>query len=552
MSGFYITNAPVSNEQLTEKYKFLHTRGINVSTIDIETPFPLHIAISSAKETGITVPVLFDGTIYNKGDLLENGNVLSNEVVLYALYKKYGESTAKYLNGGFSFIVYDSEQKIIYGARDRLGEKPFFYRHTNDTLECSSSLKAICSGNKFTINENAKNMYMRFGWIYDSECIFNEVKKLPAGHYFIYNLETKRIRIEKYWDIKKEYHREYPKLDRTGTLKYLDELIEDSIRIRIPKDEYCGMGISSGTDSFSIFNYLRNLCVDIPLYSVVPKFSTKCYNEYPLALEHVKAVDPEKDIVATFLTDTECIEGLSTYTNIYDEPNSDFSCIITNKLFQKMRIHGNARIAFSGIGADDFLFGKPIYGRFFNHIKNYILTSSVLGRYNPNICSNDFSEILDPSDRMSLQRYNTKTYLPNLLVKEDVASQYNGIEVRSPFCDYRLVEFTDSVDLGILFYGNTYKYLLKQIALDKFGINFFNSAKRGFAPEIVELFKIRPIVETIKDTLSTDNVQRYFPEIPYSAVTESFKYMSVTSAQCLLNLYMYIKVMLNYDNDIFK
>ena len=63
----------------------------------------------------------------------------------------------------------------------------------------------------------------------------------------------------------------------------------------------------------------------------------------------------------------------------------------------------------------------------------------------------DFSNILDNNDLLSLQRYNIKTYLPNLLVKENIASTHNGVEVINPFCDYRLVEFLNTLDIEVLY-----------------------------------------------------------------------------------------------------
>lgn len=534
MSGFYVTDIPTDIERLETKCGYLRSRGECVS---VGHDGPLYIGATCG---------LLDGTIYNKSDLWQYGDTDSK--IIHNLYKAHGEEMVKRLNGSFAFVLYDREKHVLFGARDRFGEKPFFYRIAGG-IECSSSLKAICSGSQFPVNENARSMYIRFGWIYDSECIFEGIHKLPAGHYFTYDLQSHEFRITKYWDVDKSYHAQY-KVSHEEVAEYLDSLIADAIKIRVP-DGKIGMGISSGTDSFSIYNYLRGMGYEPELFSIVPKYMTACYNEYPKALEHVRAVDPHKEISVLQLTNDDCVAGLDEYVASYEEPNSDFSCIITNRLFDQVRKRG-MKVAFSGIGADDFLFGKPIYGRFFNNIAGYILTSSILSQacQKPVPCNDSFAQVLDPGSAMSLQWYNVKTYLPNLLVKEDVASQQHGVEVRSPFCDYRIAEFASNVGESVLYQKGVFKYLLKQIVLDKFKVDFFGEPKRGFAPEIRTLVTVRPIAERLHSVLTRESLAEWFPEISYADVEGAFKYATVQTAQCLLNLYMYITVMQNYRDRV--
>lgn len=128
-----------------------------------------------------------------------------------------------------------------------------------------------------------------------------------------------------------------------------------------------------------------------------------------------------------------------------------------------------------------------------------------------------------------------------------VASQKLGIELRNPYCDYRIVEFTNSIDLNLLFFGKEFKYMLKKIVLDKFGVNLFNNRKRGFAPEIVELIKIPAVHDMIKNIITEESIEFYFPELEFDSIKSNFDSYTVFSAQCLLNLYMYISVMDGYD-----
>ena len=551
MSGFYVSNKVIGSDKVNAKCQYLRLRGSYRNECILTKPDVLHAVSMLQHEVQASQPlVLIDGTIYNAGSF-DCGS--SDESILYSLYDSYGASMLNQLNGSFSFVIYDANRHVLFGARDRLGEKPFFYSIHDDVIECSSSLKSICSGKRYTIDDNAKNMYIRFGWIYDSACIFKEVHKLQAGHYFEYNLVTHEMVITKYWDVTQEFHSNQPVLSREYTVEYLDNLLTDAIRIRMSSEYNMGMGISSGTDSFSIYNYLRCMNYDIPLFSIVPKYTQNHYNEYPEALEHVKTVAPDKNICVKYLDDNETIKGIVDYSSLYDEPNSDFSCIITQLLFGHIRTHNDIRVAYSGIGADDCLFGKPIYGRFFGRVNEYKLTSSALESHcNDSItCCNDFGNMLDDTDMVSMQRYNLKTYLPNLLVKEDIASQYYGIDVRSPFCDYRIVEFASSVSLPILFHGGVYKYLLKQLILNKYNIDFMNNPKRGFAPQIAEIMKIKTINDMVLDTLTFNNMTKYFPEIPFETVGNTSSRSPIKNAQVLLNLYLYISVMEYYKSNVF-
>ena len=499
------------------------------------------------KESNIThcndLYILLDGTIYNKNDYSDDFYFSNDEDFLICMYRKYSYSMLTKLNGDFAFVIIDRKNKTVFGARDRLGKKPLFYSNVLG-FECSSSLKSIQCDKTIKINDRAKKMYMKFGFIYDTECIFEGTYKLQAAHYFVYDLVARHISVQKYWDINEQ--NEHQVLDKQNTIDRLDYLIDDAIKRRIQKDSIIGMGISAGVDSFSIFNYLCMNEIDPALFNIVPKFSSESYNEYPIALEHVHSVRPEKDINVCKLSDADCYTGLYNYFSLYDEPNSDFSCIITNLLFSNMRAKG-ITLAFSGIGADDILFGKISYFSYLNDISSYSVSSSVLGKYIIDSTDiDDFRNNLVSNEPVSMQRYDINTYLCNLLVKEDIASQANGIDIRTPFCDYRIVEFTNSIPLDILYYDGQLKYLLKKIVLDKFHVNLFNQPKHGFAPDIKEILKIAAIREDIKKNLTNEIMQYLFPEISYEDVENAFNKSTTSNSNFILNLYLYTKMIMNY------
>lgn len=554
MSGFFLSSSILADDILQSKGMFLNSRVQHNEKLTITKRKSLcyaHTIIEEITDTNADV-VLLDGNIFNKESFTDL-NKESDRHFLLHLYRKYGEEMLTKINGSFSFVLYDSDKNILFGAKDRLGEKPLYYSLHNGNFECSSSLKSLCCGKRCSINENAKNLYIRYGWIYDSECIFNEVHKVAAGEYFLYDVNTNEIKISKYWTIPNNTESLDSMDNEDLVITKLDELISDSVSIRLSEDDTIGMGISSGTDSFTIYSCLLNSGCDVPLFNIVPKHSISIYDEFPLANRHVKSINPSKHIERIALSDADCIKGLDDSTLLYDEPNSDFSCIITSSLFRIMHQNYGITLAFSGIGADDILFGKPIYKYFLDKIERYELSSSVLSEFciTPPGCSDAYRRLLSNDDILSLQHYDIKTYLPNLLIKEDVVSQNYGISIRNPFCDYRLVEYCSMLDIDLLYKNKRFKYLLKELLLKKFNINFFNDSKRGFAPEITTLFGISDIRERIMDILNITNMNKFFPEIPFNVVNNAInENITVKHAQLLLNLYFYISIISNYNDNI--
>lgn len=547
MNGFYFTTCQYNSDILHRKYKVLSARGTTVTEKNIG-----NITMISSRYNMIgmyndtNIYIVGDGNIYNNKAL---GYHCSMPAMISSLYTKYETNLVTLLNGKFSFVIYDKAKHLVYGARDRLGETPFFYKLTNGTLECSSSLKALCIGQQHDINPHARHMYMKYGFIYDSACIFADIHKLPAGHYFTYNTETHEFHLHQYWDQNWDFSEKFENIDNQDkTIDLITDLIDDAIRIRLPDDLHTGIGVSSGTDAFSIYMFLLKHNIDLQLFNIIPDQSHSS-NEYSKACKHVHQVTPYKPINGYILTDNDYVQGFNDYFSYYDEPNSDFSCIITDILFKQMSATNSITTALSGIGADDIFYGKPRYGKFLDNINTYYMSESELENYcDEPLIITDFSELLSADNILTMQHYDIKTYLPNLLVKEDIASSHNSIDIRSPYCDYRLVELLNSLDKDIIYDGHNYKYLLKRIILNEFSVDFFAEKKKGFFPNLNRIKGIREITDDINDTVTPHTVSDFFPEIN---INKLFKSGSALSIRTQLNLYAYIKMIEYYRSNIF-
>src|SRR5690606_15980034 len=153
--------------------------------------------------------IVFNGEIYNyldiKATLLAKGhlfNTTSDTEVICAAYLEYGENCVDHFNGMFAFVIYDERKQLLFGARDRMGQKPFYYYHQGPHFEFASQISAIRLGHKnLSLSDRAISNYMVWGYIPDPDSIFNEIKKLPPGHSFTFHLNSGRYNEKQYWDI---------------------------------------------------------------------------------------------------------------------------------------------------------------------------------------------------------------------------------------------------------------------------------------------------------------------------------------------------------------
>jgi len=202
-----------------------------------------------------SLSIVFNGEIYNyralSKDHLNDVKLKTNSdtEVICAMYEKYGVSCVKFFNGMFSFVILDKKAKILYGARDRLGKKPFYYYQSDKGFEFSSQLSQIQVGNDFTINSQARLFFLINGCIPDPLSIYNEVKKLSPGHYFVYNLEVKEFKDYEYWNLFCNSNQfDCPKTYKEAKEK-VKELLDDAVSIRLNSDVPLGAFLSGGIDS---------------------------------------------------------------------------------------------------------------------------------------------------------------------------------------------------------------------------------------------------------------------------------------------------------------
>src|SRR5262249_47179184 len=195
--------------------------------------------------------IAYNGEIYNYRDLrrlLEGRGhafrTASDTEVILEAYRAWGEDCVAELNGMFAFALYDAEARRLFVARDRVGEKPLFYRHTGEAFACASELKALLAdpGVPRELDLDALDHYLAYGYVPGRLCMLRGMHKLPAAHVLTYELDTGDLEVRPYWTLPEPA----PADDAAGLEAELETLLEDSVRRRLIADVPVGILLRGG------------------------------------------------------------------------------------------------------------------------------------------------------------------------------------------------------------------------------------------------------------------------------------------------------------------
>jgi asparagine synthase (glutamine-hydrolysing) len=515
---------------------------------------------------GAHLHIVFNGEIYNyreiKKDLIQRGYAFSTESdteVICAAYLAHGEECVKFFNGMFAFVIYDEKKRVLFGARDRLGQKPLYYFHKGVQFEFSSQISSIALFHDgLSISYESILNYLRWGYIPDPDSIYNEIKKLPAGSSFVFDLTSGKYSENSYWNLDKEGNHTFS--GSYGEAKdVLGDLIHDAVTKRMIADVPLGIFLSGGVDSSLVAAMAaKNNAEKVKTFSV--KFNEKGFDESDYALKVASHLGTEHHTI-------ECNynEGLGLIDDFhlyYDEPFADSSAIPSMLLSKYTRKH--VTVALSGDGGDESFLGYHRYNwirvaeRFYktppflrplilSGLKNFphyrtkviskVLSSpNVEQAYLNMISSTDLSYIDTPSKNVEItykdflfhdgkniyeraSDFDLKTYLNgDINTKVDRASMAFSLEARSPFLDYRVVEFARSLPTEFKFKKNVQKRILKDLLYDYVPPQYFDRPKSGFTMPFKEWFR-NDLREYVLDELSPNGLNS-IPSIKVDEVSE--------------------------------
>jgi len=202
--------------------------------------------------------IVFNGEIYNFKELRRqldadesSWHSNSDTEVILAAYAKWGPSCVEHFNGMFALAIWDRQEKLLFAARDRMGEKPFFYHFSNEGFAFASRPRALfrlLPGLSEELDQQALRWFIEAGYVPTPSSIFRSVRKLPPAHWL--TLQNGELTIQRYWDFRHiapetawEHRKEEDLLDE------LDELLSRSVQLRMVSDVPIGAFLSGGVDS---------------------------------------------------------------------------------------------------------------------------------------------------------------------------------------------------------------------------------------------------------------------------------------------------------------
>lgn len=309
-----------------------------------------------------TVTIVLNGEIYNHKDLRARLQRLGHRFrsgtdteVLLAAYHSWGRDCLAQLRGMFAFAIHDAEASVVFLARDRAGEKPLFYHHAQGRLSFASELKALLLDSSIPrrLDIDGLHEYLAYGYVAGGRSILHGVRKLPAGHAAVYDLETDSLRVDPYWQLPSAAPGEE---DDEALADQLEGLLSEAVQEQLVADVPVGVLLSGGLDS-SIVTALAARLSSSPVRTFTISFPGHgSYDEAP----HAQLV---ADYLGTRHTRLDAepatVDLLPTLARQYDEPLADSSMIPTYLVSQRIREH--ATVALGGDGADELFGGYPHY-----------------------------------------------------------------------------------------------------------------------------------------------------------------------------------------------
>ena len=444
--------------------------------------------------------IVFNGEVYNfsalRTELEKQGHRFKGngdtEVVL-AAYQEWGENCLGRFNGMFALAIYDrgnaETAPSLFFARDRAGKKPFYYLHNGKHFQFASELKAIDGGSG--LDAQALNFYLALGYVPGELCLASGVKKLPAAHAARLDLNTAKLRVWRYWSLP----------DNTATGREsgddlandVESLLMDSVKLRLTSDVPLGVLLSGGLDSsLVVAAAARQLSQPVKTFTIsLPGTS---YDEAPFAKRVAEYYATDHHVLEVSKPSIDFLDELSGFV---DEPIADSSLIPAFMVSKLTRKH--VTVALGGDGGDELFGGYTDYptsladqrrfgwlpapilkaagrlaarlpagvrGRnrlaslqggplqqmiwgspyFDVALRRRIFTQSQLQELGTELDAPErwllglYQKGRDPVDSMTRTHFGS--ILPDdFLVKVDRASMANSLEMRSPFLDYRLMEY---------------------------------------------------------------------------------------------------------------
>ena len=313
--------------------------------------------------------IVFNGEIYNflalRTELKDAGYAFrghSDTEVLLALFASHGPRHAlRAARGMFALAAWDGHERVLYLARDRMGEKPLYYGWLGDNFTFASELRGLFAHNDWSgrIDRDALASYLRYNCVPGSLSIFAGIRKLEPGKLLTLPAGQREPRIESYWDSEKAF--EAARLESWADtdalfLASLDELLTSAVRDQMVSDVPLGAFLSGGVDSSLVVALMQSQS-SRPVRTFTVGFGEAEFDESRHAREVAKRLGT--DHTEAHLSGEDALARVPELPACYDEPFADSSQVPTMLVSEVARRH--VTVSLSGDGGDELFGGYTRY-----------------------------------------------------------------------------------------------------------------------------------------------------------------------------------------------
>ena len=511
--------------------------------------------------------IVFNGEFYGfldvKKELDYNWQTTSDTEVILALYHKYGKDDfIMHVRGMFALAMWDEKEQVFIAARDRFGEKPFYYAITKDNeIIFASEIKAILASGLLEpeISTESLTHYLQHLYVHPHHSIYKNIHVLPPAHYLVF--QNDRLHIKRYWDLPAKQISISKEDAKDECYRLLKKAVKDQLIADVP----VGCFLSGGLDSSTI-TALASLQTTHQLTTISFSFGK---NNSELPYSRAVAEKYKTNNIELHQDDFNMAHWFEKMTTIYDEPFADSSNIPTFLISQL----GSQRfkVILTGDGGDELMAGysgwyRPLYNihhpdgikaktknfikrRLHSKYRNYNIAEihlqqnryfnekelSLLTKFKPGHSFDKFTEQpynnVDAAMRMDLQ-----DYMPgDILVKTDRAAMANSLELRAPFLDVDFAEFCIALPEDLKIDNRSDKILMRESFKELWPASIVNRHKQGFGAPVQEWLLQKDMQQLKKDFLLDQNNKIYdwlnYPEtVKYTAKNNYQTWLLLTLA----------------------
>ncbi|GAA4157019.1 asparagine synthase (glutamine-hydrolyzing) [Chryseobacterium ginsenosidimutans] len=479
----------------------------------------------------------------------------SDTEVILAMYQRKQENLIHDLPGMFAFAIWDNGKQELFCARDRFGEKPFFYAiGKNNEFIFASEIKAILASGLIQpkVNQEALSHYLQYGYVNTYHSIYENIHTLPPAHQLIW--KDGKFSVSRYYSL--------PAKDRVLSLSDAKEeftyLLKKAVQKQLIADVEVGSFLSGGLDSSSIVALVAEF---LPKQTTISfgydhenselKYAKEIAEKYNT--NHIEVHEKKQDLATSLLK----------ISPFFDEPFADISFIPHFEICRNAR--KNLTVVLSGDVGDE-LFGGYNFYRVENQLRKHFSYKNIIAKFGLNLYQKlkpisfisqknlQYENILDfhqnhvrnsfnkeekdtlgitstysqpysfnpnPDSLNDIMRVDLEGYVPgNMMVKSDRMAMANSLEVRTPFLDLDFAEFCIQLPEQLKLNNENDKIILREAMGSYWTETIRKRHKQGFGMSIKSWFEEENLVNLSNDLLK-DADQKIFKYIDFKA-TQKF------------------------------